>query len=701
MTIKKKMLQAAAGFGVDVAGPIGVDFDGTNDYLSRSSDLVGNADGKTFTFSCWFYLDPAALNTNTYKIYDVGGGFFRISIANGNFVVQGTNGISQSVRFDSTSDVAFATWTHVLISVDLTNSSNRYVYMNDQTFSGGYVAYANQVIGFAKSTHKIGRSDSTAGEYWDGRLAGVYLDYTYRDLSVEANRRDFIDADGLYVTPPTTGIISVPMDDPDDVGRNDGTGGDFTLNGTVARSGRGPNQYNAVASTFDGTNDYLSLAGSGGDDTTYEATFSCTFSTNSLTTRQFLTFARDGSYDEGVTVYLDDDGTLKIQYYPSSGGGTGGVFHHDISSHPLSINRNYYLSISFDTRDSSKRHVFLDGVALAGTWSQYDSDLIDHDTDFLYIGSDNGTQRLNGVMGEVYKDNSYIDLATENPFYDVDTNKPKYLGESGELPTGSSPLIYLPLRADDAGNNLGTGGDFTVNSGPYVGARGASEFLARSAKFNGTNQYLDRTTALSGSTTSKLVSFSYSVKFDANEGYQIGFSNGTQLNFGILNSAGKIRIIGRQNSANAVIDVIGSTTLSTGVWYNICGCFDMANTGSKYLYINNAAETLAVTNYVDDTLNFVEPLEVAASGFGSGRVNGNIGFLWFNTEYIDFSQEANRLKFFDAFNYPVDLGADGSVPTGNQPLIYMNNDIHLGTNLGSGGDFTPINSPTAGSDVKG
>jgi hypothetical protein len=719
MTIKKKMLQAAAGFGVDVAGPIGVDFDGTNDYLSRSSDLVGNADGKTFTFSCWFYLDPAALNTNTYKIYDVGGGFFRISIANGNFVVQGTNGISQSVRFDSTSDVAFATWTHVLISVDLTNSSNRYVYMNDQTFSGGYVAYANQVIGFAKSTHKIGRSDSTAGEYWDGRLAGVYLDYTYRDLSVEANRRDFIDADGLYVTPPTTGIISVPMDDPDDVGRNDGTGGDFTLNGTVARSGRGPNQYNAVASTFDGTNDYLSLAGSGGDDTTYEATFSCTFSTNSLTTRQFLTFARDGSYDEGVTVYLDDDGTLKIQYYPSSGGGTGGVFHHDISSHPLSINRNYYLSISFDTRDSSKRHVFLDGVALAGTWSQYDSDLIDHDTDFLYIGSDNGTQRLNGVMGEVYKDNSYIDLATENPFYDVDTNKPKYLGESGELPTGSSPLIYLPLRADDAGNNLGTGGDFTVNSGPYVGARGASEFLARGAKFNGSNQYLRRynvgsnalTGATDGKTFSVAVAFKHSTGTISADETLLGMTDGgtssaaMRLQIGLTSSFDRIDIRGEDSTGEEVLRVFSATTntLANTDWHILLFSVDMSDTGKRNLYLDGTSDYQS-NKYTDNNIELSsESCVVGSVSTSFGFFNGTIGGLYYTQDYIDFSQEANRLKFVDAFGFLVDLQPAIDAADIPAPLVHMKFDTSsaLGTNSGSGGDFTPINSPTAGADVKG
>jgi hypothetical protein len=487
------------------------------------------------------------------------------------------------------------------------------------------------------------------------------------------------------------------MDDPDDVGRNDGTGGDFTLSGTVARSGRGPNQYNAVASEFDGSADRLNRSSQlTGESSTNAVTFN--FNIRNLANpvnTELYTAARFGGpriifgFKSAFYIEISSDAGIRVRYtFPSA----------------FILNRTYNVSFKLRSDNISLAQFYVNGELIAATTSGTGTDSNFNQGGFsAYSVASQLTTRIlkNSVVGTFWYDNVDIDLATENPFYDVETNKPKYLGASGELPTGSSPLIYLPLRADDAGNNLGTGGDFTVNSGPYVGARGASEFLARSAEFNGTNQHLDRTTALSGATTSKLVSFSYSVKFDANEGYQIGFSNGSQLNFGILNSVGKIRIIGRQNSANAVINVIGSTTLSTGVWYNICGCFDMANTGSKYLYINNAAETLAVTDYVDDTLNFVEPLEVAASGFGSGRHNGNIGFLWFNTEYIDFSQEANRLKFFDAFDYPVDLGADGSVPTGNQPLIYMNNDIHLGTNLGSGGDFTPINSPTAGSDVKG
>ena len=49
----KKILAAAITSQPSANGVAdAIDFDGANDYLSRSSDLVGNTDGKTFTFSC-------------------------------------------------------------------------------------------------------------------------------------------------------------------------------------------------------------------------------------------------------------------------------------------------------------------------------------------------------------------------------------------------------------------------------------------------------------------------------------------------------------------------------------------------------------------------------------------------------------------------------------------------------------------------
>jgi hypothetical protein len=129
---------------------------------------------------------------------------------------------------------------------------------------------------------------------------------------------------------------------------------------------------------------------------------------------------------------------------------------------------------------------------------------------------------------------------------------------------------------------------------------------------------------------------------------------------------------------------------------------DLTDAGNRDIYIDGVAQSLTVSTYTDDNISWNTGRNtIAANSAGTQPHDGKIGFLWFNTEYIDFSVEANRLKFFDAFNYPVDIGEDGSTPTGNQPLIYLNNEFETGVNYGSGGDFTPTNTPTDGGSVKG
>jgi len=238
-----------------------IDFDGANDYLSRSTDLVGNADGKTFTFSAWVYTASTA-QQDLYKVGSSGG--FIVATENSDVKFLGWNSSGTVILNASVSGdkLPLNTFCHILISVDVQNISNRFVYINDGdvTSSVSWNTFTDDSIDFTKTPIRI---SSGFGPY-KGRLSNVYLDYTYRDLSVEANRRLFVDYDDTGGLVPASGqaslspILYLPMDDPDDPGRNDGTGGDFTLNGTIARSGRGPNQYNAAASTFDGSNDYLS-----------------------------------------------------------------------------------------------------------------------------------------------------------------------------------------------------------------------------------------------------------------------------------------------------------------------------------------------------------------------------------------------------------------------------------------------------------
>ena len=77
-------------------------------------------------------------------------------------------------------------------------------------------------------------------------------------------------------------ILYLPLSDPTQPGKNLGTGGDFALNGVVARSGRGPNQFNAVYSDLDGAADYLSRSSIAGITNSRKITVSLVFSLDSI-----------------------------------------------------------------------------------------------------------------------------------------------------------------------------------------------------------------------------------------------------------------------------------------------------------------------------------------------------------------------------------------------------------------------------------
>lgn len=57
--------------------------------------------------------------------------------------------------------------------------------------------------------------------------------------------------------------------------------------------------------------------------------------------------------------------------------------------------------------------------------------------------------------------------------------------------------------------------------------------------------------------------------------------------------------------------------------------------------------------------------------------------------FFDLSMPTNVAKLFAAGNQPVGWGADGSVPTGQQPAVFLHGDMTTyANNLGSGGSFT-------------
>ena len=254
------------------------------------------------------------------------------------------------------------------------------------------------------------------------------------------------------------------------------------------------------------------------------------------------------------------------------------------------------------------------------------------------------------------------------------------------------------------------GGDFTVNSGPYPGARGASEFIGRSATF-ADNKSLERS-SLGTLSDGKVFYIAFAVKpsvsTDSNTGNIIYFADSATNDYFVIRKTetqDNLELVVRNGTTATDVNRYASNNnaLSSGAWHTVLFTDDLSvtNKSKRELWINGT-KINSWTENVNSDLNIpfssFDSFRVSNSSFSAG-IQGSIGFLAFDTTYLDFSQEANRLKFFDAFGYPVDLGEDGSTPTGSQPLIYINNDFHLGTNLGSGGNFTPTNTPTAGPDV--
>jgi len=461
-----------------VQEPEGVSFDGENDYLSRSTDLVGNTDSKTFTFSCWVY-NSSIIEGNQF-IYSGLDGFnnstFDVTINNSNKLeLSGRSSGTKILGSIGVADIPLDTWVHLLASGN-NNSNVLIVYINDSLKDATDIYSSTSDIDFGQAVkHGIGSSPYNWSNNLGGRLAHLFLDYTYRDLSIEANRRLFITedlkpADGLADLSP---ILYLPMKDAATAHINEGTGGDFTQNDTLDTAPRGPNQWNCVASEFDGVDDYLSG---------YYSSSGSQFTTFSVNINSYDMF---DSYGFGVINHRDS-GTKKGVYCYISYGKISFLLE-DSSRNDLckigilniEANTSNSINISYDGSNASII-IVLNGKTLYPVTDYTIDTLITgtvHFSNMSVLVGDVDTSssgRLNGTLGELYLDTTYIDLSTSNPFWDSDLNKPKPVRQVLEE-TGNTPLIAMPISADNPGLNLGSGGDFTVNGGPLVGAIGASE----------------------------------------------------------------------------------------------------------------------------------------------------------------------------------------------------------------------------------
>ena len=730
MTIEKKLLGTNPVSGVIL--PEGVGFD-SDDNVNTSSDLTSNTDSKTFTFSCWLYSNgsqmmpyyslPTSGSAGSFNITMQGGGALTITS-------RASGSTSNNLYLYNPSVLMpIKTWSHVLVSIDMANLSGSKLYINDQAATFSTYPFTNTPLNFTNAVHKIGHQTT-------GRISNLFLDYTYRDLTVTANRRLFITADGKPSdTIPSNPIIYLPLKDAATAGSNSGTGGNFTgTYGLPSTASRGPNQDNCSASKFDGSNDYLSkTSGIGGSAV---KVFTASVNIDRLSNKTVFD-VRSEANGTLVQMYLDSS---RINLYSTRGTSGTAVFHARLPLSAAPVGSHAHLDISVDLSDTSKRLWFVNGVDKSSsvTWVSYLNENFNPCGRANIATYTSNNNFYNGSIGEFYFNSVYTDLATDNPFWDSDTNLPNSVRKV-IADTSVTPLIALPLIGSDAGNNLGSGGDFTVHSGPFTGARGMSEYRDSSWRRSETNasgsnvgyMYRDGTgfglTAYNNNTATLVTTFLFhdlptgglggngDVSSNQQNIIRIGRSTDAAENMYLYynKNYNSFRFGSRsgQNSRDVIqFERNNEATLSTGVWYTIMISYNSSNANTAWMYINRSGtnvmtDIMGTPTVTSDTTNWQATDDIIIGGATIGThpsppTSMEMSMLYMDTSYIDFSQEANREKFSDALGYPRDLTQqieDGDV---TNPLIYMKFDdsSNFGLNSGRGSNFTIQSTLLHGSD---
>ncbi len=213
--------------------------------------------------------------------------------------------------------------------------------------------------------------------------------------------------------------------------------------------------------------------------------------------------------------------------------------------------------------------------------------------------------------------------------------------------------------------------------------------------FGGTSDYLTRGAGLTGAADGKLGLFSHWFRVDGGSATRYFFINNTLRFYYYLTGAGRFTIRGKNSSNNIILNHVTTTTYMPGAsWYHLLASFDLGNSKS-YIYVDDVSRGDTPITLTDDSVDYTSTdWGVAASTGGSSPFNGALSEVYFTNEYLDISVTANRRLFIDAAGDPVPLGADGSLPTGTAPIVYMRERVsNAGINSGTGGDFTINGAP--------
>lgn len=498
---------------------------------------------------------------------------------------------------------------------------------------------------------------------------------------------------------PTQPIVYVPATDVTDAGSNLGSGGDLNVIGTLDQAESGPNQNNTYMSRFNGTDERL-----------YKSITASSIANTTVTTLSFIGRpynSRNNQYiihpvrsNDGAITFLAmfEAEKLWIWSYDRVASQTG--FQGTV---PAPVGQMHHWAISIDTSSQTNTKVFRDGVEQTITWVTWNnnSTISYNIANMINIGSNNTPSAfLDGAIGELYWDDSYIDLSSNNIFWDSDTNKPKSLKQVLDE-TGNNPLVAMPLNAAYPQENLGSIGDF-IDVGAKDGHIGMSEHISRSVQSAG--GYSNRLSLSVSHTMGQELSLVMGIR-------ENGFFTGDftmfktdPLNFHTSNH--RVNAFVYDTTSSRVFSNNDPDNLQEEKWYVAFISINLADTtvnnNEVRLHGNNTVEDYSL-NYdgVYNSSNNLKAITSIEAIYQQDNFTVQGGAIYFTDTFIDFKQEANRNKFLNQMGYLKNLEAEieaGNIP---EPLVYlpMDDSSNYGKNLGTLNDFTVNGTLTQGPDI--
>lgn len=225
---------------------------------------------------------------------------------------------------------------------------------------------------------------------------------------------------------------------------------------------------------------------------------------------------------------------------------------------------------------------------------------------------------------------------------------------------------------------------------PFTYYSETEAYEALGVEFDGTNDFLTKSSGLTGASDSKLFSGSFWFKKITVATNQVILHFDEYGDGPDFRTSDEIRIHAFDTTGTPALKINTTGDSDTDSWHHCMWSVDMADTGKRHLYLDDVSD-LTVVDYEDQILDFTQTSwTIGARNDGSRPVGACMADLWLApAQYIDLSVESKRRKFISSLGFPVNLGLNGSRPTGVAPLLFFSGEtVNWHTNKGSGGGFT-------------